>query len=310
MTVASLPSAPSPHAGVLPAIVSVLTYALTPVAIAMAVADGVSLPVLYAGRTVLALGMLSWVGQIVRRRWRQPSTARPGDPRRLLLVGGSFYCLQMMLFFASLTRVEVAVAGVLAYVYPVLVAVGGAALGIEALGSRQISALVLSLAGIVLVIGTGASGAVDVLGVMLALASAAAYAVYILSSSGPASRVGPIASSCWVLTGASVISVGLLALMPPSDFPVLAGTGWLMLHGWVLLPIAVTSFLLALTRLGPLRLSTLDTLQPAVTAIAGVLILGERLSVIQVVGAALIVCAAGLALRAGQPPATHAARRA
>lgn len=290
--------------GVALASLSVLVYALIPVGIALAVSDGVPLPAIYAGRTVLALGVVVLLARRLRRPGPSRWTPRPGDRRRLALVGGSAYCAQMVLYFASLTRLDVSVAGVLAYAYPALVALGAVAVGLERLGARQLVSLALSMLGITLVVGTGAPSSMDPVGVLMALGSAVAYAVYILSTSGPSSRVGPLASSAWVLTGATVISVALLAVWPPGPFPLLAGTGWLLLHGLVLLPVAVTCFLVALSSLGAVRLSIFDTLQPAITALAGVVVLGERLGWWQVAGAALVLVAAVRAVSGARPALT------
>jgi drug/metabolite transporter (DMT)-like permease len=287
--------------GVVLAAISVVVYAMIPIMIALALADGVSLPTLYAGRTVLALGAVWLLGQVLRRRWPTPRAGWPGDRRRLMVLGGSFYCAQMVLYFASLTRLDVAVAGVLAYAYPALVALGGVLMGLEALGARQVVSLVLSLMGIVMVIGLSGAGSMDPLGVTMALGSALAYAFYILTTNALAARVGPLASSFWVLAGATVISAGLFVLLPPTNFPVTVGVPWLLLHGLVLLPVAVTCFLFALATLGPVRLSIFDTLQPAITALAGVLILGERLTWWQVAGAVLILVAAVRAVSGARP---------
>ncbi len=295
------PARTVPRSGIVLASVSVLVYALIPIAVALALADGLSLPTLYAGRTVLALTAVWVLARVLQGRSPTRSTGLPGDRRRLLLLGGTFYCAQMVFYFASLTRLDVAVAGVLAYAYPALVALGGVLAGLEVLGSRQVISLVLSLLGIVMVIGSGSSGSMDPLGVAMALGSAVAYAAYILTTSAPAARVGPLASAFWVLAGATVISAGLLVLMPPTSFPVPVGVAWLMLHGLVLMPVAVTCFLFALARLGGVRLSIFDTLQPAITALAGVLVLGERLTWWQVAGAALILFAAVRAVSGARP---------
>ena len=289
--------------GGIAALFSVLSYGLIPCGVALAVRAGVTLPQLFFGRTVLALGVLGGL-VAARRLWRRGATSRPSPWRsyaRLFVLGATCYCGQMVLYFGAVTRIDVSVAAVLAYIYPVLVALGGVVLGLDRLGIRPVAALLLSALGVVLVVGDGAQSGTDVLGVAMAVGSALAYATYILFTARIIGTVGPLVSSCWVLAGTACTSAVLLIVLPQPPVQLAPVALWLSLHGLLLLPVAVVAFMVAVTRLGPVRASIVDTVQPLVTAVAGVLLLGDRVSPLRVAGGACVLGAAALALRARRP---------
>jgi drug/metabolite transporter (DMT)-like permease len=65
--------------------------------------------------------------------------------------------------------------------------------------------------------------------------------------------------------------------------------------------VAILAFLAGLTRIGPTDAATLSTLEPAMTALLAVVLLGESLAPVQILGGVLIVSAALIVARADAP---------
>ena len=173
---------------------------------------------------------------------------------------------------------------------------------------RVIAAVPLVLVGVGLVSGAGqgdAFGDDPLLGTGLALAAALFYAVFILgyraSNDAKAPAAGPLME---VTAGALVASLLVGSLGSGIKF----APAWPE-HGWLLalaLGVQVLAWLLvgyALPRLPAAETATIILIQPAGTMIWGALIFSERPSLVQMIGAALVLVGVGLV-------ATALARRA
>ncbi|TDC36716.1 EamA family transporter, partial [Micromonospora sp. 15K316] len=166
----------------------------------------------------------------------------------------------------------------------------------------------VGLAGVVL-LGRGGFDRLDPLGAALALVAGATWAAYIVLSA----RVGAR------FRGADGLAVAL-AVAAVLTLPAgLATTGRVLLDPSVLalgVALAVlasglpyTLELLALRRLPTATFAVLMSLGPAVAALAGYLVLGQRLSVLEVVAIALVIAASVGAVRVNAATAARPARR-
>ena len=138
--------------------------------------------------------------------------------------------------------------------------------------------------------------------------AALVYAVYIVVSTGVASRVDPLAMSSVVIASAAVPFAALAVARGPS-LPVSA-SGWAAVLAIAIVSTlaAITWFFAGLKRVGPTRASTLSTVEPAVTVALAAAFLGERIEPVQLAGGALILAAVVLLARAGAPPAAETSR--
>jgi drug/metabolite transporter (DMT)-like permease len=107
-----------------------------------------------------------------------------------------------------------------------------------------------------------------------------------------------------VCTGAAVtLLTGSIALgeFRPGDMSA-AGWGWLLCLAAVSTVTAISLFFAGLERVGPTMAAILSTVEPLVTVLLALIVLGERLGAIQLLGGALVLAAV--------VPATVAATRA
>ncbi|HTD10290.1 MAG TPA: EamA family transporter [Solirubrobacteraceae bacterium] len=217
--------------------------------------------------------------------------------RHELLLAGAFgmvLAAMNLSFYESLDRIPLGIAVTLEFVGPLTVAVAGARRRIDRLW------IVLALIGI-LTLTRGAVGDLNALGVVLALSAGCLWGTYILLNA----RLGRAFEGSTGLT----LSIGIAALVA---LPVgLAGASRLLDPASLALASAVGvlssvipySFELeALRRIAPAIFGVLMSLEPAIAALAGFLVLGQSLSARALLGIALVVVASVGASRSAIKP--------
>jgi drug/metabolite transporter (DMT)-like permease len=208
----------------------------------------------------------------------------------LILMGGLGYVGQSFAYFTALTLASAGLVALLLYLYPAIVTLLSALIFKERLTLAKFGALALALVGTVLTIGPAGSGRIP--GILLGIASAVIYSIYILAGSRIMPRAGAIPSSTIVMLAASIVFGGIVSVQGPA-FPVTL-LGWAAIAAIALIStvLAIITFFAGLERIGPSRSSTISTVEPVVSVVLAALVLGEGFSGLQVVGGALIVIAA------------------
>ena len=237
-------------------------------------------------RLGVAAGVMLLVARpSVRRRSRR-------DWLAVLALGVSLGAMNLS-FYGALGRMPLGIVTTIEFLGP---------LGLAAALSRKpvhVVAVALALAGVVAVSGAlqGGIASLDGLGLLLTAGAGAGWVCYILATRSVGARwlqldglalamligavlVAPAAGASW---GGAAVTAGVLV----------AGAGVGVLSSVV--PYSLE--LLALRRLDTRVFGVLLSLEPAVAATAGFVLLGERLSLIQVAGIALVVAASTIVMR-------------
>lgn len=219
--------------------------------------------------------------------------------------------------FVAFTRISIALALLLFYLYPAMVAVVSVVWLGERLDRLRWLALGLSLVGLVLVLaGAGDLGTLDLLGIALAFVGGLAQVFYVLAARyGFAHVPGPFAAA-FTMGGAAGLYVafllvigGLSQLSAPLESAV---AFWPVAVAGVLgAGVPTVSYITGIRMLGPSRASILATLEPVVGVGLAAWLLAETPTPTQIGGGALILVAA-IVLQLGPratrvPPADHEA---
>jgi drug/metabolite transporter (DMT)-like permease len=208
--------------------------------------------------------------------------------------------------FIAFERVSIALALLVFYLYPAIVAIASTVWFGERLDGIRWGALATSLIGSVLVVaGAGSLGHIDLVGIGLAFAGAVAQAFYVLAARHGFARVpGPQAAATTMLLAALLYAAAALlvgqasALVQP-----LAGAAaaWpVLLAGVVGAGVPTLCFITGIRLLGAPRAAILATLEPVVGVGLAALLLGEQPALLQVVGGLLII-GAGVLLQVRSP---------
>jgi drug/metabolite transporter (DMT)-like permease len=251
--------------------------------------NGVSVTTLLALRFAIAAGGF-WAIVAARR----PSSPRPARGILLggLALGAIGYAGEAGAFFAALTRIDASLTSLLLYTYPAIVFAAAVALRRERADHRRLAALGLATGGAALVLVGGGAGALDPLGVALALGAALSYSAYILVADRVLTRLDPFVLSALIATGAAA-SFAVAGAARGSLQLGVGATGWLWIAALALLStiVAISAFLTGLPKVGPATASIASTVEPVVTVGLAMLVFGERLRGVQLAGGALVILA-------------------
>lgn len=277
--------------GTLLCVGSACSYGATGIFGKLAYDEGLSVSGLLAGRFTIAAAVM-WVLVAMLGPDVRPSGRGVAAGIGLGLV---VYAAQTGLFFWALTRLDAALAVLLVYVAPVLVAVGAVAFGRERLTIAQLVALPVALGGTGLVAAGNGIGSVDGVGVLLAFGCAVAFAAYMLLSHAVVGRMHPVALSASVCTGCAIsFTIGAAA---SGGLPAAAtGRGWLLIVALAFLStvVAITALAAGTARVGPSTATILSTFEPVVATILAFAVLDERLTPVQGLGGVLVLASVAI----------------
>lgn len=221
---------------------------------------------------------------------RQPPPSR-ALPRLGLIGMGCFLTLAALTAFAGLERIPASTFIVLFYTYPAIVAIFSVFLG-DRLPLTGWLALALTLAGIAFTVpdfGGGLSGD-NLIGVGLALLNALVVAVYFLMSSRLLRGHTALArASAWSITGALLLMAAIApfrAVEAPQET-----AAWVNLLGLATFSTVFPVFFLnaGIQKVGAARAAVIGTIEPILTLMFAAIFLGERMTLPQLFGGALIL---------------------
>ncbi len=207
---------------------------------------------------------------------------------RLMLIGG---CGQALITYLSLHALEYISVGPLAflfYTYPAWVALFAAIRKTERLTMVRICALALALLGVTIMVGTPRDK-LNAVGVVLALASAILYSVY-LPALEQIQRGAPAFVSTFFLVTGSAIAFVVAAIVVGELYIPRNEKVWtnILLLAVVSTVIAFSTLIKGVSVLGPVRTSIIATVEPFFTAILGAVVLGSTFTTSTLVGGILI----------------------
>lgn len=204
--------------------------------------------------------------------------------------------------FVAFVRIGIAMTLLIFYLYPAFVALTSVVWFGERLDRLRWTALGVSLTGMVLVVaGAGDLGQLDLLGIGLSLAGAVSQTFYVLAARHGFARVPGAQAAGLTMAGAGVIY--LFAAIATGSLGALgeplasAAAAWpVLLAGVIGAGIPTLAFITGIRMLGAPRAAILATFEPVVGVGLAAILLGQRPTLVQLIGGAMIV-AAGVVLQ-------------
>ena len=247
------------------------------------------------GTTALRVGFSALLLLLIWRPWRKPLSR--AEVLSLIRYGVALGCMNLM-FYQSLKTIPFGVAVAIEFSGPLTLAV---------LTSRQridFLWIALAIAGLALLLPLGIDGsdaqALNPEGVFCALVAAVFWAAYILFGK----KVGHLHAGHSVSLGLSVAAITVVpfgiwhagsALWQPQIL--LAG----LVVGAISSAIPISLEMVALKRLTPGAFGVMTSMEPAVAALLGLLVLNEQLTAPQWLAIGLVMCAAAGSAATSQP---------
>ena len=226
-----------------------------------------------------------------RNRHATPLTAH--DWMAVLALGLIGYYLSSLLDFSGLQYISAGLERLILFLYPTMVVLLSAAIFKRPIGRREILALVLSYAGILLVFmhDAGRHQTGIAVGAGLVFASTLTYSVYLVGAGHVIGRIGATRFTAYAMLVASVATVlQFLVTHPLSalELPTrVYGLGFAMAIFSTVLPVFMLSA--GIRRIGSAHTALVGSVGPVATILMAYLVLGEALSGPQIGGSVLVL---------------------
>jgi drug/metabolite transporter (DMT)-like permease len=307
-------------AGIALIVVSAAGYATGSVLAAPIYATGLDWLTLVEWRFLIG-ATLGWTWVLVSGERRAAVVRMPRPALLVALALGALFTGNAGTYYAGLETVPAALAGVLVYTYPVIVAVLSLRFATRLPGRRPWIALGLAVAGSALALGgIDVATAPPIEGLLLVWASALIYSVWIilsarlsgerrdrLGSDAPQATqpVGDAAVTTAVMMSATALVYAVAGVVvgrpldpgrvPSEAWPLLAGVGFVASF------LAIQTFYAGARRIGAAKAALISTVEPPIIVVLSFIFLGQTLTPIQLVGAALILIGVIVAQTAPRP---------
>ena len=292
-------SSPARGAGLALAAAGSLAFSGKAIIVKLAYRHGVDAVTLIMYRMLFALplfvGLAWWAGR-----------GKPALTRRDLAVvtglGFSGYYLASFLDFAGLQYISASLERLILYLNPTLVLAMGVLLHQQRAAPRQLLALAVSYAGVLLVFGHEIRliGPDTVLGAALVFGSAMAYAVYLVFSGKEVGRLGALRLTGWATAVACVFCIAQFLVLRPLSAAWVAPEviGLSLLNATLCTFAPVVMVMMAIERVGATVTAQTGMIGPISTIAMGVTVLGEPLNGWIAAGTLLVLSGVWLLARA------------
>ncbi len=202
-----------------------------------------------------------------------------------LLFAGNIYCL-----FEAIRLVEVPIAILTYFVYPLLTGLAAAVTGLEKLSWRGAAAAFVAFLGLALMIGAHPGG-VALAGIAFGLGAASCRVVILLLTRAKLTGADPRLITWYSFLSATAFFI-LVALATRNWQVPQTTLGWsAMVAASVFTTVAVFAVFVSTMRVGPFRTALFMNLEPLLATIGSALFLGEVITPLQSVGGAVMIAA-------------------
>lgn len=257
---------------------------------------GVAPSVLVFGRTSIALVVLMPI-VLARGGWREVR----GHWLPLIAFAAAEVGVPWLFLSSAEQRISSSLAGLLISAVPLVGTLIAPLFGNrESIGTTGFAGLLIGLAGVGAIVGFD-----------LRASDAGALAAMVLVTVGYA--IGPAVLARYLTGVKSVTVIGFAVAMcavvyapvafvqRPAAMPSIAVIASIVVLGLVCTAVAFVLFFALISEIGPVRATVITYINPAVAAVLGVAILGERLTAGMVLGFVLVIAGSVLATRRRKP---------
>ena len=218
-----------------------------------------------------------------------------GRQAGILLVLGLLYTASSLFLFEAYHYIASGLATTLVFLYPVLVAIIMVFLKVVPSWPVWLS-IFLTFVGVVIMTQSDSSQAINPVGVLLSLASALVYALFIVIINR-SKAIHSISNSLLTFYALTVGAIVFLGKITVSDTAITTGiegcTAWLSLVGLAIFPTVVSTATLAIAtrNIGATKASVMGVFEPVTAILIGTVVFGEALTTNIVVGILLSIAA-------------------
>ena len=267
----------------LPAITAALSFSVTDILLKVIYGSGMDVLTLISLRGVLVVSFF-WVWL----RISPPIFRHPPRQRRIALLLGILFAGVMLGLMFAISLLPVSIAILAYFVYPLLTGIGAALMGVDRLGWRSLLAALAAFAGLALMLGVNFANLAP-LGLACAFAAAVCRVVSLLATRAYLNGTDARLTTWYSMLPSTILFVILWATMggwhPPQT-----QAGWIAFFvASIFSTLSTLLIYISTNTVGPFRTAFAMNLEPLVTALASVWLLGEVLNSLQTLGVGIMI---------------------
>lgn len=278
--------------GVVFALLAAVGFSAKAILVKLAYLDQVDAITLLALR--MAFSAPFFIGVALWARLRHAEPLKKQDKLLVLALGLIGYYLSSFLDFLGLQYISAGLERLILFLYPTMTVILTALLYKRAIGGKTLAAMALSYAGIALVflhdVGVKQGGSV-VLGALLVFGSTLSYSTYLVGAGHAIKRIGAMRFTAYAMVVASAASLLQFSVARPLGALALPMRVYELSVAMALFSTVLPVFLLgyAIRRIGSGNASLIGSIGPVSTIYMAYAILGERISLLQIIGSSLVL---------------------
>lgn len=269
----------------LPAICAALSFSVTDILLKVVYESGMDVLTLVSLRGVLVVAFFwAWL------RVSPPAVRHPPRQRLIALGLGILFAGVIGGLLVSIALLPVSVAILAYFVYPLLTGIAASLTGVDRLGWRALLVALLAFGGLALMLGVGFTELAPI-GLACAFGAAVCRVTSLLLTRAYLNGTDARLSTWYAMVPSTILFLLIWAAIggwhPPQT-----GAGWLaFLVVSCFSTLSTLLIYISTNWVGPFRTALAMNLEPLVTAILSVLLLGEVLTPLQMLGAGIMITA-------------------
>jgi drug/metabolite transporter (DMT)-like permease len=285
--------------GIICVLVGTFCFASKGILIKLAYQYGITATPLLTLRMLFAL--LFYTITIIWLQTQQLTALKRSDLWKIAGLGLLSYYVSSLLDFMGLEYISAGLERLILYVYPTLVLLMLAAWKKEKITRKTKLALSIAYAGMLLVFAQDLrltnNWELTLFGAGLVMLSTISFALFVVLAGDMISKAGPSRFTAYAMLAACIgvlchgITIGNISeLVQPNQV-------YLLAISLAFFCTVIPSFLMnkGISLIGSGKTAVLGSIGPVVTLFLGALVLHEQITVIQLIGAGLVICGVGLA---------------
>jgi drug/metabolite transporter (DMT)-like permease len=282
-TTTTLRTATIRFADLVPSLVAALSFSSVDILIKVVYASGMDVMTLITLRGVLVVGFF-WV-------WLRmaPPPARHSPRERLIAIGlGVLFAFTMFGLLQAIALLPVSIAILAYFIYPLLTGILGGVTGVDRLGFRALLAATAAFLGLALMLGAQ-FGDLSAVGLAYAFGAALCRVISLLLTRACLNGTDARLTTWYSMVPSTMMFVVASFWAGAWSLPQ-TGLGWGAFIGVSIgSTLSTLMIYISTNRIGPFRTALTMNLEPLVTTLASIALLGELLSPLQAVGAGVML---------------------
>ncbi len=230
----------------------------------------------------------------LRQSWREGTAGHWADAPLLLLLGVVGVAMNQLTFVLGLSLTTVAHSAIIIGLTPIFVLLIAAVMKQEKMTARRAAGMAVALVGVAILNSatqTGAGGVSSITGDIFISFAAISFAWFTVVGKGVTQRQNSITVNTFAYVGAAIAFAPVILWQSRGfDFRAVTTMGWITVGYMALFP-SVICYLIyywALTKIPASKLSAFTYIQPLLTTLIGMAVLGEHMTAHLVAGGTVI----------------------